>query len=121
MTNTYDSRYGDRLCVPSVGEIRCFHVTPKYPSSARFDVFIIADTELKDALTQFFNAQLQKAAKDRCCMTVSHHLDETTLELTVINHHVEACAEGRRYKLIATMENQDLRTKASSVIQSKRV
>lgn len=78
MTNAYDSRDGDRLYVPSVGEIRCFHVTPKYPSSARFDVFIITNTELKDALTLFFKDQKKLPAQERCFVTASHK-DGTSL------------------------------------------
>lgn len=120
MTNTYDSRDNDRLFVPPVGEIQCFNVTPKHPPSGLFTLRIIAHNESKDALVEFFNAQQKKAAKDQCCVTATHDLDETNLELSVIEYQVNACHEGCRFELIATMKDLDGRN-YSSAIQSKRV
>ncbi|MDM5142623.1 hypothetical protein OB959_23015 [Aeromonas bestiarum] len=120
MTNTYDSRDGDRLYIPSVGEIQCFNVTPKRPPSGLFTLLIIAHSESKDAQVEFFNAQQKKAAKDQCCVTATHDLDETILELTVIDYKVNVCPEGREFEIIATMKDLDDR-KYSSAIQSKRV
>lgn len=116
MTNAYDSRVGDRLYVPSVGEIRCFHVTPKRPSSARFDVFIISSIEYKDVLMQFFKDQKMLPAQERCFVTASHP-DGTCLELMVTEGEIGESLSNGKFELRTTMENQDLRKKLP-VVQS---
>lgn len=121
MTNIYDSRDRDELDVPSFDCKWSFSVTPKHPSSSRFTLLIIASIESKDALVEFFKVQQEKAAKDRCCVTATHDHDGTSLELTVIDHQVNACAEGRRFELIATMESHNLRKNASIVQRHPKI
>lgn len=120
MIHAYNSQDGDTLYVPSVGEIPNFIIEPKRPSSGLFTLRIIAQTESKDALVEFFNAQQKRAAKDRGCVTAIYHLDGTSLELTIIEHQVKACAEGRRFEIIATMKDRNDR-KDSPAIQFKRL
>ncbi len=114
MTNAYDSRDGDRLYVPSVGEIRCFHVTPKRPPSARFEVFIIPSIESKDALIQFFKDQKKLPAQERCFVTASHR-DGTSLELTVTEGEIGESLSNGKCELRTTMEHQGFSKKASTV------
>ncbi|MCS3459117.1 hypothetical protein [Aeromonas sp. BIGb0445] len=116
MTRSYNSQYGDTLDVPFGDTCQNFSILPKYPSLGLFTLKIIAPAELQDTLIRFF----KEAEKDRCCVTATHDLDGTSLELTVIDHQVKACAEGRRFELIATMKDRDDR-KYSSAIQSKQL
>lgn len=120
MTNAYNSQDGDTLYIPSVGEMRNFIVKPKPSPSGRFDLTIIASTESKDELVDFFKAQQKQAAKDRCFVTATHR-DGTSLELAVTEVEIRDSFKNGRFALIATMENRDI-CKSLSIVQGiKRI
>ncbi|TNI26507.1 hypothetical protein [Aeromonas veronii] len=115
MTNTYNSKDRDTLDVPSFD---CtgwsFSVTPKDHLCGRFTLLIIAHAECQNALVEFFEAQQKKAAKDRSYVTATDDKG-SSIQLTVTEEDMELRSDGRKFELIATMKNQDLRRKASIV------
>ncbi|HEH9417232.1 TPA: hypothetical protein SIA31_001232 [Aeromonas sobria] len=118
MTNTYNSKDRDTLDVPSFD---CtgwsFSVTPKDQSSGRFILLIIARAECQNALVEFFEAQQEKSAKDRSYVTATDDKG-SSIQLTVTKEDMAVRSDGRKFELIATMENKDLR-KNTSIIQGK--
>ncbi|MGL5498054.1 MAG: hypothetical protein ACRDCQ_13990 [Aeromonas sobria] len=120
MADTYNSKDRDVLDVPSFDCTSwSFSVTPKHLSSGQFILLIIARADCQNALVDFFEAQQEKAARDRCYVTATD-CKGSSIQLIVTTDDMELRSDGRKFELIATMRGRD-NYKYNSAIQSKRL